>query len=228
MIIHSRYSWIFPLKNKHEVLNIFVQFHTYMEKQFSRPIKQFQTDEGGEYTSNAFHQYLTSNSIHHRFYCPKHPERNGLAERKHRHIVDTGLTLLAHAHMPPQYWVEAFNTAVYIINRLPSYVLNYKTPYTKLFNRDPQYSFLKTFGCACYPYLHPYNSSKLQLRSKQCVFLGYFLNHLGYRCLDLSTGRVYLSRHVVFDEGCFPFNQLSLLPQVLPLTLHLSYNSFLL
>ncbi|CAA7050582.1 unnamed protein product [Microthlaspi erraticum] len=45
------------------------------------------------------------------------PEHNGLAERRHRHIVETGLALLSHASMPRSYWTYAFATAVYLINR---------------------------------------------------------------------------------------------------------------
>jgi hypothetical protein len=40
---------------------------------------------------------------------------------------------------------------------------------------------------------------------KQCTFLGYSTHHKGYKCLDISTGRVYISRDVVFDETVFPF-----------------------
>jgi hypothetical protein len=39
--------------------------------------------------------------------------------------------------------------------------------------------------------------------------LGYFLNHQGYRCLDQSTGHIHLSRHVIFDELSFPFQETS-------------------
>ena len=61
------------------------------------------------------------------------------------------------------------------------------------------------FDCACWPNLHPYNSKKLEFRSKQCVFLGYSNLHKGYKCLDPTQGRVYISRDVVFDETIFPF-----------------------
>lgn len=61
------------------------------------------------------------------------------------------------------------------------------------------------FGCACWPNLHHYNSKKLEFRSKQCGFLGYSNSHKGYICLEPSTGRVYISRDVVFDESIFPF-----------------------
>ena len=45
-------------------------------------------------------------------------------------------------------------------------------------------------------------------RSKQCVFLGYSAQHKGVKCLDVSTGRVYISRDLVFDETKFPFADL--------------------
>ena len=46
----------------------------------------------------------------------------------------------------------------------------------------------------------------MDFRSKSCIFIGYSSNHHGYKCLDLSTGRVYISRHVIFDENFFPFH----------------------
>ena len=63
---------------------------------------------------------------------------------------------------------------------------------------------LKSFGCACWPHLRPYNSRKLAFRSKECIFVGYSSHHKGYKCLDASTGRIYIF-DVVFDEAVFPF-----------------------
>lgn len=54
---------------------------------------------------------------------------------------------------------------------------NYVSLYEKLFDQTPNCSILRTYGCSCFPYLHPYNQNKLQFRSKRCVFLGYF-HHL--------------------------------------------------
>jgi len=129
----------------------------------------------------------------------------GSVERKHRHIVETGLTLLAIASVPLTLWDSAFETATYLINRLPSKVTKYKSPYECLFQVSPDYKFLKTFCCECWPFLRPYNSTKLALRSTSCVFIGYSKNHLGYKCLHLPSGKVYIARHVIFNETKFPF-----------------------
>jgi hypothetical protein len=78
-----------------------------------------------------------------------------------------------------------------------------------LFKETPNYAGLRTFGCAYWPNLQPFNTHKLQFRSKQCVFLGYSNIHKGFKCLDVAEGRVYISRDVVFDETIFPFHKLN-------------------
>jgi histone deacetylase 1/2 len=100
--------------------------------------------------------------------------------------------------------------AVFLINRLPSKVIENKSPFEKLNGKTPDYTFLRTFGCAVWPNLRPFNSTKLQFRSKKCVFLGYSHLHKGFKCLDPAEGRIYISRDVIFDENIFPFSSLRL------------------
>ena len=125
---------------------------------------------GGEY--HKLHRYFLRTGISHRVSCPHTSQQNGIAERKHRHLVETGLALLAHSSLPLRYWDEAFLTACYLINRMPTPVLGQDTPIHRLLKIPPNYSFLRTFGCACWPSLRKYNSHKLEFRSKMCVFPG--------------------------------------------------------
>jgi hypothetical protein len=199
---HSRYTWLYPLHTKSEVYECFIKFKLLVEKQFSSSIKQLQSDGGGEYTSLHFQAFLTKHGILHRKSCPYTSQQNGLAERKLRHILETGLTLLAHSHLSNSYWVDAFLTATHLINRLPTPTLNNVSPYFQLYHKEPEYHKLKVFGCKCYPLMRPLGLHKLEYRSKPCIFLGY--SFAGYKCLDPITNKVYLSRHVVFDEQTFP------------------------
>jgi histone deacetylase 1/2 len=202
----SKYVWIYLLKKKSEVFEVFHRFQSLVERQFDTKILAMQSDWGGEYEKlNSFFQNI---GIEHHVSCPHTHQQNGSAERKHRHIVEVGLALLAHASMPLKFWDEAFLTATYLINMLPSKVIDDDTPLERLLHKSPDYASLRIFGCACWPNLRPYNTRKLAFRSKQCVFIGYSNMHKGVKCLDVTSGRVYISRDVVFDETVFPFSKL--------------------
>ncbi|KAL5759986.1 hypothetical protein ACOSP7_018488 [Xanthoceras sorbifolium] len=134
-------------------------------------------------------------------------EQNGLVERMHRHLMETNLSLLAHASLPLKYWDEVFLTSVYLINRMPTPILSGKASYVVLFGSESDYLFLKVFGCLVYPYLRPYNKTKLQFMSSPCTILGYSPKFKGYKCL-YNSGLLYIVRHAVFYEHLFPFTVL--------------------
>jgi histone deacetylase 1/2 len=118
---HSKFTWIYLLRHKSEVFSCFSDFQNLVERQFGRKILKVQSDWGGEYqTLNSFFRRI---GIEHQISCPHTHQQNGFAERKHRHIVEIGLSLLAHASMPLKFWDDAFLTAVFLINRLPSKII---------------------------------------------------------------------------------------------------------
>jgi histone deacetylase 1/2 len=107
---YSRFTWIYLLKSKSDVLPIFQQFKNMVELQLGHSLKSLQTDWGGEF--RPFTPYLTSLGITHRLICPHTHHQNGVIERKHRHVVDLGLTLLSQASLPLKYWDHAFLASV--------------------------------------------------------------------------------------------------------------------
>lgn len=151
---YSRFAWIYPLHNKSEAFAAFKSFKNMVENRFDKRIKILQSDWGGEFRS--FTNFLDENGIIFRHSCPYTSTQNGRVERKHRHIVEMRLSMLAQASMPIKYWWDAFAMAVHIINRLPTPVIC-KSPFEALFERKPKYSSLQVFGCACFPCLRPYN-----------------------------------------------------------------------
>lgn len=156
-----------------------------------------------------FQNVLQSYGINHRITCPYFHAQNGSIEQWHHHIVETGLALLTRASMPFKYWSAAFQTAVFLINWMPTSILQNKFPFQKLFNRSPDYHFLKTFGASCWPNLHSFNKHKMDFHSKFYVFMGYSLDHKDYCCLHLSSDCTYISRDVLFHKNQFPFASVS-------------------
>ena len=202
---YTRFKWFFLLKQKSDLFTVFKHFKNLVENQYSTKIKVLRSDNGGEYLSSQFQSFCSNHGILHQTSCPHVPQQNGIFERKHRHLVETGLALLYKSHLPLNFWSYAFSTASFLINKLPSSVFGFKSPWELVNSMSPSISTLRTFGCACYPYLRPYNKHKLQPRSTECIFLGYPPLSKGYLCLDPTINGVYVTCYALFNENRFPF-----------------------
>jgi hypothetical protein len=134
----------------------------------------------------------------HQTSCTNTPKQNGVAERKHRHIVETARSLLLSAFVPCEFWREAVLTVVSLINTIPSSHSSGLSPFEKLYGYVSDYSSFRVFSCT-YFVLHPHvERNKLSSRSAICVFLGYGEGKKRYRCFDPINQKLYVSRHVVF------------------------------
>ena len=56
---------------------------------------------------------------------PTPMNKMALIERKHRHIVEMGLILLAQAHFSLNLWDHAFLTTIHLVNCLTTPLLNH-------------------------------------------------------------------------------------------------------
>ncbi|WVZ82551.1 hypothetical protein U9M48_029805 [Paspalum notatum var. saurae] len=97
----SKYTWIYLLKKKSDVFQAFRIFQNFVERKINRKIITMQTDWGEEYEK--LHSFFQQIGIAHHVSCPHAHQQNGSAERKHRHIVDVGLALLAKASVPLKF-----------------------------------------------------------------------------------------------------------------------------
>ncbi|WRX08786.1 Reverse transcriptase [Theobroma cacao] len=102
-------------------------------------------------------------------------------------------TMLCENNLPKYLWVEAVNTAAYILNRVSIRPLISKTPYELYKGRKPNISHLRSFSYKCFVL----NNGKQPLGK----FLGYALNSKAYRVFNKRTLTVKESVHVVFDES---------------------------
>ena len=195
---HSRFTWIYFMRFKSEVFSLFQKFYNMVHTQFQKAIKILRSDSGGEYMSHDFSAFLSDKGILHQKSCPHTPQQNGVAERKNRHILETVRTLLLESLVPPTFWCDAAQTAVYLLNRHPSSILGKTTPYEALFGHTPSYSHLRVFGCLCFVHLPPTERTKLSPQAAKCLFLGYSTENKGFLCYDQSEKRMRISHNVIF------------------------------
>ena len=105
----TRYVWMYMyvLKRKSEVFNVFHQWKAEVEKSLGYSVKVLRSDNGGEYTSSEFDEFLKQEGIKHELTIPKSPEQNGVAEWMNRTLVEKVRSILADSHLPKSFWAEA-------------------------------------------------------------------------------------------------------------------------
>ncbi|GJU89408.1 putative RNA-directed DNA polymerase [Tanacetum coccineum] len=204
----SRAVWVFLIKHKSEANKRLMNFHKMVEVQFEKQIKRIRCDNGGEFTSNNMLNFYNEKRVLLETTCPHTPQRNGVVERKHMHLLETARALMFDANLPKQFWEECILTAAYVINRLPSKVIKNKTPFKLLFNQKSDYEFLRVFGCLAYFTNTNTKGDKFEERGKPGVFLGYLSGTKGYKILNLEAKKIIVSRNVNFHEQKFSFKNI--------------------
>eukprot|EP00794_Sanderia_malayensis_P002120 gene2120-2405_t len=111
------------------------------------------TDNGGEYMSKEFDEYLRNNGFRHESIVPYSPQKNGVVERLHCTLCEKTRSMLAHAALPKKYWTEALAYACYLKNRLPTRAIDSNiTPYEIWYGKKPvlvlpMFSLCSKTGC---------------------------------------------------------------------------------
>jgi transposase InsO family protein len=196
---HSRKVWVFALKTKDQVLDVFKVFHMKVERETGKQLKCVRADNGGEYRG-PFEEYCRSHGIRLEKTVPKTPQHNGVAERMNRTICERIRCMLSHAKLPKPFWGEAMRTAVDLINLSPSVPLDGDIPQRVWTGKDVSFEHLRVFGCRAFVHIPRDERSKLDSKVKQCIFMGYGHEEFGYRLWDPVNKKIIRSRDVVFFE----------------------------
>jgi len=162
------------------------------------------TNNEREFFSNECEIFFSSNGILHESSYTYTPQQNGILEHKHRHLLEVSHALKFQTSIPENLWGDCIVTTAYLINRMPSHVLNGKTPFEMLYGRKPEIHHLRVFSCLYYvTMVGP--QDKMSPRACRCILMGYPSLQKGYRVLEPSTGDFFISRDVIFHEEIFHF-----------------------
>jgi len=121
-------TWVYLLKRKSDVSHILLNFTNMIRNQFRVNIKGFRIDNARDNFNKNLSPYFEKEGIIHQLSYVNTSQQNGLVERKNRHLLETTRALLFQHHVPINYWGEAVLTSTYLINRIPSRVIGFKSP----------------------------------------------------------------------------------------------------
>ncbi|XP_019177751.1 PREDICTED: uncharacterized protein LOC109172955 [Ipomoea nil] len=187
-----------------ENVNVTHNFYSYVETQFATKIKVVRTENGSEFMMNSF---CNDKGVVHQRSCVYTPQQNGIAERKHQHILNVAMALRFQSGLSMEFCGHCVLHASYLINRLPTATVGNKTPFEMLFGKDVNYDQMKAFGCLCYGSTISQGRNKMQSRARKCIFLGIPANIKGYILYDSTSQEVFVSRDVQFYEQVYPLKE---------------------
>jgi len=160
----SRGVWVYLMKNKTKASQLIQNFCHMVHTQFNTKVKVLRSNNGNEFSSGPMKKFYVEHGILHQTSCVDTLQQNGRIERKHRCILVVARALRFEAHLPIEFWRECVLTAVYLINRTPTRLLQGKTPYEMLFKALPSYDHVKVFGCLFYVHNLQRHKDKFEAR----------------------------------------------------------------
>ncbi len=108
------------------------------------------------------------------------PHQSGMAKRKNHTIVEKARTMASESNCPPQLWTKAINTTNYLINKSSSRSNHGFAPDHGYSGKPLKLDHLKIFGCIAYVHTKKLKRNKMELKSFQCMFVGYDDRSKGY------------------------------------------------
>nr|GEX63416.1 hypothetical protein [Tanacetum cinerariifolium] len=125
---YNRYGYVYLLKHKHDVFEIFKVFKNEVENQLEKTIKALRSDRSGEYISQEFKDYLKACGIVQKLTPPYTPQHNGVSERRNRTLLDMVRSMMNLTTLSLSFWDYALESAKHILNMVPTKKFD-KTPY---------------------------------------------------------------------------------------------------
>ncbi|KAH9755120.1 hypothetical protein KPL71_015668 [Citrus sinensis] len=195
---YSRRCWVYSIKKKSDVFSVFKEYKAHVKLEYGKRIKCLRTDNSGEYTDGKFLAFWKQEGIQRQFTVAYTPQQNGVAEQMNR--TEQIRAMLRTAGLPNLLWAEAAKTVSYIVNRSPSTAIGLKIVVEMWTGKPADYSYLHAFGCLVYVMYNAQERTKLNAKSRRCIFLGYADGVKGYRLWDLTAHKIVISRDVIFIE----------------------------
>jgi len=131
------------------------------------------TNNGGEFCSKEFEEFCKKCGISRQKTTPYTPQQNGVVEKMNKTLMERARSMLSGVELGQKFWAKAVETTCYLVNRSPSSALEDKTPQEVWTSKKPSLSHLRVFGCDAYVHVPKEKRTKLDSKSKKCIFIRY-------------------------------------------------------
>ncbi|CAI5939168.1 unnamed protein product [Closterium sp. NIES-64] len=131
---YSRYTTVFPLRNKGEVTEVLIDWiraaRLQLRDSFGSdfPVLRLHSDRGGELSSDLLRAFCRARGIRKTCTLPASLQQNGIAERRIGMVMDDACTSMIHAAAPHFLWPFAVQYAAHQINLQPRVSLPETSP----------------------------------------------------------------------------------------------------
>jgi len=115
-------------------------------------------------------------------------------------LQESARVMLHVKHLPYHFWAEAMNTACHVHNRVTLRDGTTTTMYELWKGRKPTVKYFHVFGSKCYILADRDYMRKMDPKSDEGIFLGYFTNSRAYRIYNSRTQVVMESTNVVIND----------------------------
>ena len=117
-----------------------------------------------------------------------------------RSISERARCIKLNAVLEKKFWAKVVGMACYLINMSPRVALDGKVTWEVWTGNEVDYSGLRVFGCPTYAHIAGEERSKLDAKSRQCIYLGYQKGVKGFKLWDMKANKAVISRDLIFDE----------------------------
>ena len=106
-------------------------------------------------------------------------------------------SMLSYSTLPVSFWGYALQTAIYILNDVPSKSVP-QTPHELWTGRKPSLQHFRIFGC--HTHVLKGKIEKMESHTETCIFEGYPKETKGYYSYSPSDLKVFVSTNAKFLE----------------------------
>ena len=203
----TRFKSVYPVRNKSDVpgkVCLFVSaFNSMADKSSGRVsrIGRVHSDNGGEFMSRQFEEFLADSNIHHTTSPPHVHQLNGVAERSIKSIMDLVRAVRVDSACPMCFWDYLAEHACDVLNRTTCPGKAESSCYECLTGEKPKVMHIMPVGCRAFAVKPSVSKTNIEPKSWKGINLGRNSQSPGaYNVWVPSESRVVVTSDVFFDE----------------------------